>query len=56
MLAANALADAARLADAEKLFADALAELFPEIEPLELAPNAFSTERVSAPGADEPQR
>ena len=36
--------------------ADALAELFPEIEPLELAPNAFSTERVSAPGADEPQR
>ena len=36
--------------------AAALAELFPEIEPLELAPNAFSTERVSAPGADESQR
>ena len=36
--------------------ADALAELFPEIEPLELAPNAFSTERVSAPNADEPRR
>ena len=35
--------------------AAALAKLFPEIEPLELAPNAFSTERVSAPNA-EPQR
>ncbi len=32
--------------------AAALAELFPEIEPLELAPNAFSTERVAAPDAD----
>lgn len=36
--------------------AAALAELFPEIEPLELAPNAFSTERVSAPNADEEPR
>ena len=37
--------------------ADALAELFPEIEPLELAPNAFSTERVSAPTSEsEPRR
>ena len=33
--------------------AAALAELFPEIEPLELAPNAFSTERVSAPSDDQ---
>lgn len=37
--------------------ADALAELFPEIEPLKLAPNAFSTERVSAPTSEsEPRR